>query len=305
MDVSIQAKLSLLREKLVKHPVDMSQEEKRCYLETLRDVVQEARREEPALDNIPDCDRERAVLRAHAQLRRDTKGDLVLPSAHELQAGLIRNSNALSSSVDFAGLTVVEIFLERNFNRLESAPEHPNHLFQEEEMYVRFGSDEQASCLLNLGCGLALDIYMDSQYRCQTFFRFSLPSKSMVLRAQYRKIGEDILNLKEIDQNIRAIGAVARTPGIPVLPDHFIQDDEFDKTVTALMEDVQFTDDQMVSKGGGKDALHEYLVSKCRVNRRGRQAALDVLIDQRINVLLKLCRYNQDETPFAFTRKFS
>ena len=129
-----------------------------------------------------------------------------------------------------------------------------------------------------------------------------------------------MIRLKEVDGELRQLGAVPYK-GSPMLPVHFVQTEEFDEQVRlffSLQESTQPISGQQqqqlaFGEGGGvgfysvqdaKNSLHAYLTSKHKVNRRKRQAALDVLVDERIDILLKLCSYNPEETPFSFDREF-
>ncbi len=306
----IKAKLALLKEKLVQDPGDMSVDEKRQYLEILRTVVQEAGAMEKDLNkSVESNDHEGMVLQMRGQFTRDAKGDFLLPSAEEIQAGLVRIGRTNPSLFLMVDFTVVGIFSEKNFNYIRQSTQSPNQLFQEEEVFLKLGSIEQASYILGLSYGVAFDIYSNSPNRHKSNFQFSLPSQDTVTRAVYRTIGGLLTRLKRVNDELKQLGAVPGRGGIPVLPEHFVQTDEFDETVRALQENMRAVNDQLSRRGvsiqSGKEELHWYLVSKRKVNKRKRQAALDSLVDERIDILLKLCSYDPDEIPFSFDREFA
>ena len=315
----IKAKLALLKEKLVRNPGELSVDEKRQYLDILRVVVQEAGAMEKDLNRsvgkIGDSDHERMVLKMRGHFTRNSSGEFLLPDVEELQAELVRIGRENPSLGAMTNFTVLEIFNEKNFNYIRRSARDPNHLLQEEEVFVKFGSCEQASYILGLIHGLEV---------CgngpRTTYFFSLPSYDTATRSIYRAVGGLLIRLKEVDGELRQLGAVPYK-GSPMLPVHFVQTEEFDEQVRlffSLQESTQPISGQQqqqlaFGEGGGvgfysvqdaKKSLHAYLTSKHKVNRRKRQAALDVLVDERIDILLKLCSYDPEETPFSFDREF-
>lgn len=306
----IKAKLALLKEKLVQDPGDMSVSEKKQYLEILRTVVQEAGVMEKSLNvTVESDDHEGMVLQMRGHFPCDSKGFLILPSLAEIQAGIIRIGQTNSSLQDLITFKVDSIYSEINFNYLVQSAKSPNHLLQEEEVFVKFGSNDQATFILGLSDGVPIQTVVKNGAISGGVFRFFVPSKDKATRAVYRTIGGLLTRLTKVNNELKQLGAVPGRGGIPVLPEHFVQTEEFDETVRALQENMRAVNDQLSRRGAsiqsGKEGLHGYLVSKRRVNKRKRQAALDSLVDERIDILLKLCGYDPDETPFSFDREFA
>jgi hypothetical protein len=227
---------------------------------------------------------EKTILQMHGVFDRDADGCIVAPSEKDVRA--VFDQSACPA------VRVECVFSEMNFHHLNGTAKSPKHDVPEEEVFVQFESEEQACSVL----GLRGD------------FRFTIPSKTRSTRASYRKIGELVLQLKQVDAEIRALGAVPGRGGIPVLPDHFVQIEQFDETVVALKGN-------MTRGGGGggssfstlgsaRENLHNFLVYRTRINRSKRQELLDSLVDKRIDVLLKLCSFDPDETPFTFDRGY-
>jgi hypothetical protein len=310
----IKAKLALLKEKLVKNPGELSVDEKKQYLDILRVVVQEAGAMEKDLNRsvgkIGDSDHERMVLKMRGHFTRNSSGEFLLPAVEELQAELVRIGRENPSLGAMTNFTVLEIFNEKNFNYIRRSARDPNHLLQEEEVFVKFGSCEQALYILGLIHGLHFQVRGGGNGGKipGSHYLFSLPSYDTATRAIYRVVGGLLIRLKEVDKELRQLGAVPYM-GLPMLPVHFVQTEEFDEQVRLLQEEENNNNKLApISSGrqimGAKDSLHAYLTSKHKVDRRKRQAALDVLVDERIDILLKLCRYDPEETPFSFDREF-
>lgn len=304
-------KLSMLREKLIQNSRDMPVEEKKQYLEMLRiDVQVEAMMMMIPKDPNTSGDREDGggvVLQMRGQFARDASGNFVLPCAKALQAELVRIGG---------GHPEIYIFSEKNFNYITNSTLCPNHLLQEEEVFVKLDSQESASCFLNLKQGLPLETwcldYGVVDPRRLTYLlllHFSVPSRDAATRAVYRHIGALLTRLKRVNEELKHLGAVSGRGNIPVLPAHFVQTEEFDETVRVLQAKMKAVNDKPSRESVNdlqhvQEELHGYLVSKQRVNRRKRQEALDSLVDERISILLKLCRYDLDTTPFSFDREF-
>jgi hypothetical protein len=85
-----------------------------------------------------------------------------------------------------------------------------------------------------------------------------------------------------------------------------IQNEDFDNTVdTYLKIDCATTfGRRCLNPVMAKQDLHAFLCTRTRVDRRARQAALEPLVDERIEILLKLVKYDQDRFPFAIEREF-
>ncbi len=134
----------------------------------------------------------------------------------------------------------------------------------------------------------------DNSRRLMMGFQFSEPRRNARTRAAYREIGTLITRLRQIDAQLKAIGAVPINigrGGFPKLPDTLIQKEEFDESVAQLRK-------------ATSRQLHAYVSTRIRVDRKERQRKLDSLVDERINILLKLAQFDPDEFPFVVEREF-
>jgi hypothetical protein len=118
------------------------------------------------------------------------------------------------------------------------------------------------------------------------------PPLDLRARAMYREIGQRVSALKEVDAQLRQLGAVPDLNGVPVLPDVFVQDVEFDECVAKL-------------SGASTRELTKYLCTMVKVDRRGLAEKLQPLAARRLELLIELCRINQTEFPFSFVRGFA
>ena len=211
------------------------------------------------------------------------------PSSEEIQAAFAaRNQKNVYDALVQANVKHVSI--EENFNFLKSGPKSPNYLLKEKEVYVRFESVEQASHVLRIGEYLHVKINANQKAP----FQFFAPKHSTTTRATYRTIGNLILRLKEVDQQLKALGAIPGRGGVPELSEMLVQINEFDGFVARAN----------AAHGYDKATLHSFLCTRTRVDKRKRQAALDPLVDERIDILLKLTKYDPDDVPFTFEREF-
>jgi hypothetical protein len=71
-----------------------------------------------------------------------------------------------------------------------------------------------------------------------------------------------------------------------------VQNENFDIAVTGMQ-----------SKND-KVTLHNFLCTRTRVDKRKRQANLEPLVDERIEILLELAKIDQDKFPFVSEREF-
>jgi hypothetical protein len=53
-----------------------------------------------------------------------------------------------------------------------------------------------------------------------------------------------------------------------------------------------------------KQELHAWLCTRTRVDKSKRQAALEPLVDERIDILLKLAMFDPDQYPVVIEREF-
>lgn len=268
-----------------------------------------------------------AVMRVRGVFPFDGSGTTVLPTKEELNVALSRCwSEAASASRPSSALaaaawpspTIVSIAVEDAFNSLHLGDRSANYLLKEQEAYVTFESEYQASLAARLS-PIHVEMTMQDvdptgreaplssagarpQQRKKALVRFERPAHKRSVRAARATIGNLIQGLRTVDTQLRAIGAVpSASPsssdqgaGIPVLPDNFVQAEVFDI----------YANECIVR--GFKDRLHRWLVSKVRVDRNARQAALERLVDERINILLRLSCFDSffDGSPFALERAF-
>jgi hypothetical protein len=226
---------------------------------------------------------EGAVLKIRGQLPHGT-----FPTTEELNAAfaLRRTRETLPDTVH---VEVQHVFLEDNFNFLRLEAKSHNHLLKVREAFAVFGSEEQAEYVLSLGQPVAATVET-KQCSVQCLLLFERPAKKST-RETYSTIGTLLQRLRTTDAKLRALGAVP-FEGTPFLPTALTQTEDFDKQANECI----MRDDRL--------GLHHLLVSKVRVDRAKRQAALDKLLDERIYILLQLCSYDQEEVPFEFEREF-
>lgn len=279
----IQAKLDLLNGCRVKNPDQMSEDERKQYLDALRSVVGMAGRVVSADGELSED--EGSIIQIRGKFPLGMTPLTVMPLKNELQKAF--DSLGRKSFLYGVKIDVVSVFSERNFNHIQQRFVNTNSLFEEDELFVKMGSPEQASCIL----GSVDNVYISVSSR-PCIVRFSAPSYGARLRNTYRDIGKLMKRLHYIDNELRSIGAVSGLGGIPVLPEKFVHMDEFDATVQTFKEK------------SSKDDLHMYLVAKIRVDKRRMETAFELLVNERVGILLKLCNYDQFETPFSFTRAF-
>ena len=194
-------------------------------------------------------------------------------------------------------VTVQSVIYERNFNHLRSSVKSINHLLEEEEVYVLFGSIDQAVFALGLIGGINVQIHRagitgDCVSSCG--FRFVIHPLETSVRAEYRTIGNLLKSMRDVDQRLRLIGAVPSELGVPVLPSNLVHNADFDSSVRDMQE-------------GGvhvKEDLHAFLVSKIRVDKVKRTDELSILVDKRIQLLISLQRIDKDLCPFSHELQF-
>jgi hypothetical protein len=152
---------------------------------------------------------------------------------------------------------------------------------------------------------VAFDLFGRTESRV---FQFSTPSQKQSTRVIYRSIGVQLKRMKVIDDRLKDIGAVPGRGGIPVLRADLVDSEEFDETVTTLLENMREQEQPLSVRRSsdltGKEELHGYLVSKIKVDKKKRQMELDGLVRERIEILLKLSSFDPDEIPFSFDREF-
>ena len=299
----IQTKMDFLDKQLVKNPDQMSDDEKKQYLTVLRNVVEMAGEKKEQQQVVATttttsggetkfAEREDegggAIIQIRGKFPLGMTALTVMPLKKELQKAF----DTLGSKSLLYGIRieVLSVFSERNFNFIQQRVVNSNSLFEEDELFVKMGSPEQASCIL----GSIENVFINISAR-PCIVRFSAPSYGTRMRSTYREIGRSMKRLHYTDNELKTIGAIPHfLGGIPMLPENLVHWDEFDAAV-----------ENFRGEKNGKQDLHMYLVSKIRVDRRRIESVFESLVNERINILLKLCYYDQHETPFSFTRSFS
>jgi hypothetical protein len=122
-----------------------------------------------------------------------------------------------------------------------------------------------------------------------------VPCQDSTFRETYRAVGNLILRLKEVDKQLKALGAVPGRGGVPELSDMLVHNEDFDGWVTMSIT---------TPRGYDKASLHKFLCTRTRVDKRKRQTALEPLVDERIEILMQLSKIDQDKFPFTFEREF-
>lgn len=262
----------------------MSTEEKKKHHDTLMGVLQMVNTMQNDLKkSMDDSGHEGMVLQM-----RGKSGYAFIPSADEIQAAFVARNQRV---VFGAEVNVKLVSVEENFNYVKAGLKSPNYLLKEKEIYVKFESAEQASRVLRIGDYLHVKINANQQAP----FQFFAPRQSTTIRATYRTIGDLIIRLREVDQQLKSLGAIPGRGGVPELSGMLVQNDEFDRGVAGYTKD---------ARGYDKATLHNFLCTRVRVDKRKRQSSLDQLVDERIDILLKLTKYDPDEFPFTFEREF-
>jgi hypothetical protein len=275
----LQEKLAYLNSKLSESPESQNAEERQKHLKMLQDVMNAmASMEKDLKKAVNDSNPDACTLRVVASFPRAADGGIMYPHRKDIQEKLNRifRENVRQEIC----IEVQAKFVEMNFNYILHYPaEH--YLREEEEFYIKVGSPEQMESILK---------FSDNFRRAG--FEFMRPTKNFATREAYQTIGHLLLRLKIVDQKCRKLGAIPGRGGVPVLPDNFVQREEFVEAVKTFMEKSM------------KEELHGLLCSRTPVDKRKRQTELDPLVDERIDILQKLLSFNQDDYPFTFERVF-
>lgn len=228
------------------------------------------------------------IIQMRGSFGRAADGRMMFPSKEELQKAFndFFARARLGSSVE-----VVFVLTEKNFVDLRDC-KSPNHLLQVEEYFFSVSSANQAALVLGIKDGINLTVTSTNGGRSAlTCALFVDPPLDLRARAMYREIGQRVSALKEVDAQLRQLGAVPDMNGVPMLPDEFVQDEEFNSCISQLA-------------GASVGELTKYLCTMVKVDRRGLMEKLQPLVARRLDLLIKLCRINQTEFPFSFVRGF-
>jgi hypothetical protein len=274
----------------------ISPEEKRHHHDMLKNIVEMVGVMRKDVEKSLDAaNHGKMVLKISGSFPVDFTGSICVPQADELNVAFNATLRRNSVIENPPQVLVESITVEENFNHILDGPESPNYLLKEQEVYVKLESMEQADYVRGLSSHLrSVMVKLPSDPRRSICLLLSDPSKDTHTRAAYREIGTLITRLKQVDAQLTALGAVPGRGGLPELSDKLIPVEVFDDTVKRLQE-----------TPGQKYNLHGFLCTRIRVDKRKRQETLEPLIDERINVLLRLSQFDPDEFPFVVEREFT
>ena len=282
----LKAILELVQAKYRDGADKMSLEEKKKHCDMLQNVLKMVGSMEKDLkQSVDTSDHEGMVLQMRGGFPRDGKGLILIPSKEEVQRAFVTSGGGRNPQV--VSLADVEsVFHERNFHHIQYGPTSPNYLLEEIDVFVKFASVDQATVVLGMNGGRGINLQNGSGHSVQ----FTIPSKDTTTRTAFRTAGDLILRLNKVDKQLKTLGAVPGRGGIPELSAMLVQSEDFDIAVT--------------SHGFDKATLHSFLCTRTRVDKRKRQAALEPLVDQRIEILMELVKIDQDKYPFVCEREF-
>ena len=273
----------------------LSMEEKKRHCDMLQNVLGMVR---PIL-----MDLKRSIESEHAgmvlqikNLPSDGTGSVLIPKKEEIERiftdGPRDNYSRLKGGIvpDVTmKIDVESVFIEWNFPYISNGPKSPNFITKYADVFVKFGSTEQAAYVFALGRtkgGFSIQVKGEGCIHGVSLKFVLCPDAAT--RTAYRTAGTLILRLKEVDAQLRALGAIPGRGGVPELSDMLVQKEDFDVAVT------QFD----------AATLHNFLCTRTRVDKRKRQGILKPLVDERFEILLQLAKIDQDATPFTYEREF-
>ncbi len=287
----LQEKLAYLSAKLSESPQSQTAEERQRQLEMLQEIINAMGSMEKDLKKaVDESNPDACILRVVGRFPQAADGGFLYPHRNEMQEKLNR---IFREYIRYEICIEVQAkFVEINFNDILHYP-HGNYLRQEEEFYVKVGSPEQMECILKFS----------DKVRHLGFEMIKPPQKSAA-REAYRVIGNLLLRLRTVDQKCKELGAIS-IDGTPKLPENMVQIEQFDETVKTLEENITQIQIRLGRDPSAmKHILHVYLCHNARIDKRKRQASLDPLLDERIDILKKLSRFNPDDFPSTFDREF-
>ena len=296
----VKAMLAFLQVKYQLETDKMSSEEKQKHYDMIRQMIFGLRSMESDLSkSMEESDQNAVVVQMCGCFPRTAAGIPLIPGKDEIQAafGVRKYQRETIHEVE-----VKSIKVEYNFKYIGDNPSNPNYLLKEPEVFVTVASVKQANYIISLKHA-HVSIKTEHGSTGQSF-RFSSPLKDADTRATYREIGSLIIRLKQVDERLKALGAVAGRGGVPELSDMLIQNEDFDTCIETYHKNKEANGRQRQDPLMAKQHLHAFLCTRTRVDRRARQAALEPLVDERIEILLKLVKYDQDRFPFAIEREF-
>ena len=270
----------------------MSLQEKEKHCDLLHNILRMVGSMESDLrKSMDDSDQDGVVLQLK-NLPSDGKGAVLVPKKEVIELLFTSRYNPTN---EVPKIDVLSVHMEWNFPYIRDGPKSPNFATRFAEVFVRFGSPEQAAYVHELGGRSCFNITMEDECR-----RFGLNVKFVLCqdaaaRAAYRTVGTLIGRLKGVDDKLRALGAVPGRGGVPELSEMLVQSEEFDGWLAKCTQTAHVYD---------KAWLHSFLCGRTRVDKRKRQATLEPLVDERLEILMELCKIDQDKFPFTCEREF-
>ena len=300
----LQAKLAYLNAKWSEGTESMSAEEKQKHLDMLQEVLnamgsmQKDLKKAVARSNPDAC-----VLRAYGQFPRAADTSVMYPQRIDIQESIVRFLNGKNQGKVAMAIEVESTFVEFNYNYIRSGQYDQRFLKREEELYLKFATQEQADFVIKSTEGQSIVVHFARQGCC---FQLMESAQKSSTREAYRTIGSLLHRLIEIDKQCKVLGAVPGRGGVPILADTLVQYEAFDDTVRAYEENMRDVEGrvQRFDPNMMKQDLHAFLCGRVRVDRAKRQKTLDPLVDERIGILKKLSKFNPDDYPFEFDREF-
>jgi len=300
----IQTKVESVRCKVRDDMICMQAHERWEYLGLLSGLVQDAKKQE--LDGPDDLGNATeitdVILQLHGPYFDESDRCMLFPNKNELQTAFNEYSerNASQGKVE-----VGFVLIEKNFTEMQDI-DSANYLKDTDECFFSVGSVEQAVFVIGLKSGIHISITKDGR-SVSCYVQFVSPYLDMPTRAMYRQIGLCALALKGVDTQLKKLGALPDDNGVPMLPDSFVQDDEFDFYIDSALSKRAVIGRRAVGllSHGSVAELTKYLCTMVKVDRRKLIEKLHPLAAKRLELLLELGRINQTTFPFAFRRGFN
>lgn len=283
--------LTFLRAKFRDGADKLPSEEREKYRNVFQHIIKEMRDMEQSLE-MAECNPDDRVLQMVGSFPCDASGHLCFPNKEDVQISFLRKKEECNL------IEVESVSMEDNYNFLLSGPTCSNYLLCEPTMFVKFKTLDQSKQAEKIRyVDINFDFSRGGKYA--RGFQFITPKQNSTERAAYRGIGDLIKRLKEVDSKLKALGAIPGIGGLPELSGSFVQKEDYDIWIKSSYN--------AVAQCWRKDslpALHKWLCSKTRVDRRRRQTALEPLVDERLDILLQLAQFDPDQYPVVIEREF-